>query len=161
MEKINIICVDDQRTVLSSLMTDLESFEQYYTIEECESADEAWELLDEMDSKGELIGLIISDHVMPGKTGVDFLIEVNDDGRFDGTKKMLLTGLATHQDTITAINKANIDQYLEKPYKPEALHDAVKKLTTAFLFEQGIPYQDFTEVLDQQTLLDKMRQSSF
>jgi two-component system chemotaxis response regulator CheY len=87
MDKLNIIYVDDQREVLSTLSKDLEVFEKYFSVEECESADEALELVNELDASGGLIALIISDHIMPGKSGVDFLIEINNDGRFGQTKK--------------------------------------------------------------------------
>ncbi len=64
-----------------------------------------------------MIALIISDHVMPGKTGVELLTDVSKDGRFGFTRKVLLTGQATHTDTINAINSAGIDRYFEKPCK--------------------------------------------
>ncbi len=160
MENINIICVDDQRTVLSTLTSELKPFESYYQIEACESADEALALMDELDQDGEKIALIISDHVMPGKTGVEFLTEVHHDGRFPNTRKILLTGLATHKDTIEAINQAQIDQYLEKPYDKDELIQSVKKWTTQFILKEGIDYKDFTAVLDSETLLKGMRNSS-
>lgn len=161
MENINILCVDDQRTVLTALTTDLEIFEEHYNIEACESAQEAWKLMEKIDTEGGMVALVISDHVMPGKTGVEFLTEINKDGRFRNTKKLLLTGLATQQDTIVAINKAQIDRFFEKPYAAEELISVVKKLMTAFLLEAGIDYQSYTAVLDQEVLLDNMRKSSF
>jgi two-component system chemotaxis response regulator CheY len=157
METINIICVDDQRTVLSALATDMEVFENYFNIECCESAAEALDLMESLDEKGEFLALIISDHVMPEMTGVDFLIKVNNDLRFKATKKMLLTGLATHQETIVAINSAQIDHFLEKPYEPKVLIDMVKNLTTAFILDKGLDYKPFTPILDQMVLLSKMR----
>ncbi|HBH47827.1 MAG TPA: hypothetical protein DDX98_04270 [Bacteroidales bacterium] len=152
MDKLNIIYVDDQREVLSTLSKDLEVFEKYFSVEECESADEALELVNELDASGGLIALIISDHIMPGKSGVDFLIEINNDGRFGQTKKMLLTGQATHQDTITAINQANIEKYIEKPWKSEELIDSVKILLTEYILNAGIDYEKYTPILHQQTL---------
>lgn len=161
METINILCVDDQRTVLSAICTDLEYFEAYFNVEACESAQEALALIEELDQRGEQIALIISDHVMPGKTGVEFLIEINDDPRFSHVRKILLTGLATHQDTIVAINKANIDRFIEKPYNPEVLIGTVKSLLTEYLLEIGLDYTKYAAVLDQELLLSHMRKSTF
>ena len=96
MEKINVICVDDQREVLSAVVQDLTPLEDWLEIEDCESAEEALELIDDLDAKGEHIALIISDHVMPGKSGVELLTELSEDRRFTHTKKVLLTGQATH-----------------------------------------------------------------
>ena len=130
MEKINVICVDDQREVLSAVVQDLTPLEDWLEIEDCESAEEALELIDDLDAKGEHIALIISDHVMPGKSGVELLTEISEDRRFTHTKKVLLTGQATHQDTISAINKARIESYLEKPWKGTELVDCTRRVVT-------------------------------
>lgn len=82
MEKLNLICVDDQREVLSAVLQDLAPLKTWVNIEECESADEALDLLDELDSEGGYIALVISDHVMPGKNGVELLTDVSHDYRF-------------------------------------------------------------------------------
>lgn len=121
MEKLNLICVDDQREVLSAVLQDLAPLKTWVNIEECESADEALDLLDELDSEGGYIALVISDHIMPGKNGVELLTDVSHDYRFLRTKKVLLTGQATHQDTITAINRARIESYIEKPWNASEL----------------------------------------
>lgn len=153
MDKLNIIYVDDQREVLSTLSKDLQVFEKYCAVEECESADEALELVNELDTSGDKLAVLISDHIMPGKNGVEFLTEINHDGRFPITKKMLLTGQATHQDTITAINQAGIDKYVEKPWSSEKLIHSVKVLLTRYIFDAGIDYEPYMPILDQPTML--------
>jgi len=152
MEKINIICVDDEREVLESVVRDLEYFSGLFNIEECESALECLELLEELDANQEYVGVIISDHVMPGKSGVELLTEVEVDHRFLGTKKLLLTGLATQADTIRAINNANLDHFLEKVWDPAELLQTVKELMTEFIVERGIDYDDYIQKLDAPTL---------
>ncbi len=157
MEKLNIICIDDQREVLSTIVKDLDVFESFVSLEECESADEAWEVIDEIDANGDYVAVVISDHVMPGKSGVDFLTELNRDQRFVRTRKMLLTGLATHKDTIYAINQAGIDFYLEKPWSHQVLVQHVKQMLTHFVLETGLEFQDYMPVLDQDTLYQELR----
>ncbi len=157
MSRINIICVDDQRDVLTTVSRDLQPLNNHIDIEECESADETLELIEDLDSEGKHIAVIISDHVMPGKSGVELLKEINEDNRFVNTKKVLLTGLATHQDTITAINQAGIDRYLEKPWHAEELLNNVKELLTAYIMESGLNYEKYMDVLDQPTLLNHLR----
>lgn len=152
MDKINIICVDDEREVLESVSRDLEYFSDLFNIEECESAFECLQLLDELDARQEYVGVIISDHVMPEKSGVELLTEVALDSRFLGTKKLLLTGLATQADTIKAINNAKIDNFLEKVWNPQELLQTVKELLTEFIVEQGLDYEDYIEKLDAPTL---------
>ena len=128
MAKANIICVDDEREVLAALKKDLESLERDYTISECESAAEAWELLEDLFNEDEKVCLIICDHIMPGENGVQFLTRAYEDERFRDVKKVMLTGLATHQETIQAINDAHIHLYMEKPWDAEALLAKVKLL---------------------------------
>lgn len=156
MKKPDIVCVDDQREILAALKRDLAILERYFSIIVCESATEAHQVIEEIDAEGGHLALIICDQVMPGKNGVDFLIDVNEDARFAGTKKILLTGLATHQDTIVAINRAAIDQYVEKPWESEDLLDAIKVLLTRYLVGSGMDYQTFLPVLDQPTLYKEL-----
>ncbi|WP_194435094.1 response regulator [Vibrio fluminensis] len=157
MDKLNVICVDDQREVLSAVLQDLEPLAEWLNIEDCESADEVLALMDELDSEGEYIALLISDHVMPGKTGVELLTEVSQDRRFTHTKKILLTGQATHGDTIQAINSAGINQYFEKPWQVEQLLESVTRLVTEYIFDSGLDYTDYHSYLDQQVVLDNLR----
>ncbi|MGL4602364.1 MAG: hypothetical protein ACRCVE_13020, partial [Plesiomonas sp.] len=76
MERLYLICVDDQREVLSAVVRDLDKLAHWINIEECESAAEAISLIDDLDAEGKQIALVVSDHIMPGKNGVDFLAEL-------------------------------------------------------------------------------------
>ena len=153
MDALFIICIDDQREVLDAISKDLAPFEGLCQIEECESAAEAEELLEEIDAQGDLPAVLISDHVMPEKNGVELLVDVNRDRRFEATKKVLLTGLATHQDTIQAINLAAIDKYIEKPWKVEHLQATVRTLLTEYVLAKGLNYASYRDQLDLPTLL--------
>ncbi len=157
MEKLNLICVDDQREVLSAVLLDLEPLAQWLNIEDCESAGEALALMDELDAEGEMIAMVISDHVMPGKTGVEFLAEISQDSRFVHTRKVLLTGQATHTDTINAINTAGIDRYFEKPWQANQLLDCVRNLVTKYIFDMGLDYTQYHEHLDQSVVFERLR----
>lgn len=158
MDKIYIICVDDQPEVLNSVLEDIGSLEEKFFIEGCESAEEAEELMQEIDAKGNLVGLVISDHVMPNKNGVEFLTEVKESDMYPNLKKILLTGLATHEDTIRAINKAEIDYYFAKPWVKHDLLLKVKHLLTAFILDTGLDYQDYMIYMDQQLLYRRLKE---
>jgi two-component system, chemotaxis family, chemotaxis protein CheY len=160
MEAINIILVEDQREVLQAVSKDLEFFEDAFGIEECESAAEAWDIMKRIHKNGDHVAVVISDHVMPGKSGVDFLIEVENHPDFKGTRKVLLTALATHQDTIQAINKASIDHYVEKPWKSKELIELVKTMLTEFILSKGIDYQPYLRYLNQELLFEKLRKET-
>ena len=128
MNKPNIICVDDQREVLSAIKRELDVLSMDFNIVECESASEAEEVVNELNDEKQTIALIICDHIMPGENGIEFLARINKDDRFKQTKRMLLTGLASQQDTIKAINEAQIHYYLEKPWDSDELVTVVKRL---------------------------------
>ncbi|MGA1196744.1 MAG: response regulator, partial [Candidatus Latescibacterota bacterium] len=131
MMTLHIICVDDQREVLAALQNDLSVLP--FVVEGCESAEEAWEVMEDLDASGKFVALIVCDQVMPDKNGVDFLSEVATDDRFLQTRKMLLSGLATLRDRIRAINESNIDMYIEKPWDVESLLDHICRLVTEFV----------------------------
>ncbi len=159
MSKPNIICIDDQREVLATLRRDLTIFTDVVNILDCESAEEALELIDDIETTGEQVCLFICDHIMPGSSGVDFLIGLTEERRCRGARKLLLTGLATHQDTILAINRAHIDHYIEKPWSTEALQKVVRELATSWLLENGFDHKKFQPIIDSKTLLMIMQQS--
>ena len=151
MDRLFLICVDDQREVLSTVVRDLEALSPLVTVEECESAAECRELMDEIDSDGDRVALVISDHVMPGENGVSLLQSIAEDGRFIHTRKVLLTGLATQQDTINAVNNARIDHYFDKPWQEEDLVKVARALVTEYLFDSGLDTSSRLALLDQET----------
>ncbi len=159
MDKLTIVYVDDQREILSTLSKDLEIFSEYVNLEECESAVEAIEIIEQIDSEGDMVAIIISDHIMPEMSGVEFLSKMHQDSRFKKSKKILLTGQATHQDTIEAINNAKIQRYIEKPWTSEDIHSVVKRQLTNYILEKGIDYKPYMSILDQTTLLEFLQKN--
>ncbi len=153
METINIICVDDQPEVLDSVMRDLRPLTPHVRLEEASSVAECRELAEQIDADGDHVALIISDQVMPEATGVELLRAIAADSRFAKTRKVLLTGQASHADTIEAINDGHIDNYVEKPWQPEKLLAVVKRLLTLYVVDAGLETAPLMPVLDQATLL--------
>ncbi|MBF0197451.1 MAG: response regulator [Planctomycetes bacterium] len=147
-----IICVDDQSEVLESVLRDIEEFEKHFDIQDCDSPADARSVLNDFEQESKPVALIISDHMMPGETGVDFLASVHQDQRFPHVRKLLLTGLATHEDTIRAINEAKLDSYIAKPWKAEKMKNTVKVLLTLAVFDMGLDLGDYSESLDADTI---------
>lgn len=157
MEKINIICVDDQQEVLDSVMRDLRVLSPLVRLEEASGTADCLRLIDQIDAAGDHIAVVISDQVMPGESGTELLAKIASDPRFGKTRKVLLTGQATHADTINAINEGQVDNYVEKPWVPEKLLATVKRLLTLYILESGIDYKPYMSVLDNATLFAKLR----
>lgn len=157
MEKINIICVDDQQEVLDSVMRDLRVLSPLVRLEEASGTADCLRLIDQIDADGDHVAVVISDQVMPGESGTELLAKIASDSRFGKTRKVLLTGQATHADTINAINEGQVDNYVEKPWVPEKLLATVKRLLTLYILESGIDYKPYMSILDSATLFAKLR----
>jgi len=152
MKRINIICVDDERHVLESLTSELSFFSDLFHIEQCESALECLRLLEDLSHQEKLVALVIADDLMPGKTGVELLSEIETDNRFIGTKKLLLTSMIAQEDVIKAVGQARLDDFLEKISVPDELLQTVKELVTQYVVEKGLEFENYTEKLDTKIL---------
>ena len=151
------MCVEDQPEVLSALIKDIDIFSEVFHIVECDSGQDALDELEELDADGAPIALIISDCVMPGMSGVELLKTVVDDGRFATTRKLLLTGQASHQDTIDAINQAHIDSYIAKPWNRDQVIEKIKELVTHFIFDNGMDHTDFVGFTHSDVLFERLK----
>ncbi|OAD23176.1 two-component response regulator, partial [Candidatus Thiomargarita nelsonii] len=69
-----ILCVDDEEMVLNSLEMQLkEQFGDKYIYELAENAEDALEIIEELDEEGTEVLIIVSDWLMPGIKGDEFL----------------------------------------------------------------------------------------
>lgn len=115
-----ILCVDDESIILDSLsFLFRNTFEEKYTSEFAESADEALELIEELLSEEKQVAVIVSDYLMPGMKGDEFLINAHK--LIPNVKKILLTGQADFKAVTNAINSADLYRYISKPWQNEDL----------------------------------------
>lgn len=120
-----ILCIDDERIILNSLKTQISrEFNGEFTIEVAESADEGMEVIEEMVEDGVRVLIIVSDWLMPGMKGDEFLIGVHQ--RFPEIVKVMLTGQAEEQALERAFNEANLYKVIKKPWEKEELIGVIK-----------------------------------
>ena len=125
MSKPVILCVDDERVVLQSLRTQLqEAFGDTYLCEVAEDADEALEVINELNEDSLSIILIVSDWLMPGMNGDEFLIRVHQ--QFPQIITIMLTGQADEAAIKRAQEQANLHSCLFKPWSEEELVETIK-----------------------------------
>ncbi|MDJ0845639.1 response regulator [Crocosphaera sp.] len=125
MAKPVILCVDDEKVILDSLKIQLKKeFQDTYLYEAAESADEALEIIEELQEDDITILVIVSDWLMPGMKGDEFLIEVHK--RFPKIIKIMLTGQADENAVEQAKKYANLHSCLYKPWNSEELIDNIK-----------------------------------
>lgn len=125
MSKPVILCVDDERMVLDSLRMQLSTeFGTSYKYEAAEDAYEALDLIEELDRDRISVIVIISDWLMPGIKGDDFLIRVHE--RFPKVIKIMLTGQADEVAIERAKKQANLHRCLLKPWSEKELLETIK-----------------------------------
>lgn len=125
MSKPIILCVDDEVVVLNSLKIQLKNeFGDAYLYEVAESADEALEIIEEIEDENKAIIVIVSDWLMPGIKGDEFLIRVHQ--QYPNVVKVLLTGQADETAIERAKTQANLHSCLHKPWDGKELVETIK-----------------------------------
>ena len=145
---LTILSLEDEADVRDALERDLEEFWDKIRLEVAEDVDDAWAVIDEIVEDGDELALVLSDHRLPGKSGVDFLVELMKDERFGATRTVLVTGQADQSDTIRALNQAGLDYYIGKPWNPEELRTVVRDQLTEYVLESGVNPLPYVTVLD-------------
>ena len=125
MAKPVILCVDDEKIILDSLKAQLkEKFGNVYMYEGAENADDAMEVINELSEDGCEILVVVSDWLMPGIKGDEFLIALHK--KHPKIIKLMLTGQADEEAIERARKHANLHQCSHKPWTEEELVEAIK-----------------------------------
>ena len=135
-----ILCVDDERLVLTSLKAQLKrGLGPDYIIETAESGEDALEIIDEIETDGAELPLVISDQIMPGCKGDDLLIIIHK--RLPQSLSIMLTGHANADAIGRALNYARLYRYIAKPW------DEVDLILTA---SEAIRSYEQARIIDKQ-----------
>ena len=124
MEKGVLLCVDDEVIVLTALKDQLRrAFGSDFVIDVAESAEEALELLEELSEQGHKVLVIVSDWLMPGMKGDEFLIKAHQ--RFPTVVKIMLSGQAEQSAVDRARREAGLHEFLAKPWNAAELVESI------------------------------------
>lgn len=124
MNNLAILCVDDEIVILDSLKEQLKrNFGNQYIYEVAESAKEAWEVIEELQEDEIKVIVIVSDWLMPGTKGDEFLIQVHQ--KFPNLIKVMLTGQADEAAIQNAKENANLHACLSKPWTEQQLSQII------------------------------------
>jgi CheY-like chemotaxis protein len=119
-----ILCVDDEIVILDTLKEQLKRyFGERYIYEVAETAEEAWEVIAELHDDGINILIIVSDWLMPGIKGDEFLIRVHQ--KFPQVITVMLTGQADEKAIERARQQANLYACLYKPWTAKELYQII------------------------------------
>ncbi len=153
MNELVILCVEDEPTVRSVLVRDASAFSPPFCIEEVEDAAEAREVVAQCSRAGDRIALVLCDHLLPGESGVDFLVALNADPGTRAARKVLVTGQAGHADTIKAVNDAGLDYYIAKPWTRDELQRVVRDQLTDYVIQHADNLLPYVATLDGARLM--------
>lgn len=156
MNRIAIVCVDDEEIILSSLGNQLKrSLGGNYDIELVSSAEEALFLCTELEAGGIPIALVISDQRMPRMAGDEFLIKLH--ATHPKTIKILLTGQADGDSVGNIVNAAALYRYIAKPWDETDLILTVKEALRRYGQEEKLAEQN-TVLKKTNRLLERSNQ---
>lgn len=111
-----LLCIDDEQSVLNSLIIQLrDNLGDQYVYEAAMSADEALDVMEDLKNNNTEILVVVSDYIMPGMKGDELLIKIYN--KYPDIIKIMLTGQATLEGVINAINNAKIYRYIAKPWE--------------------------------------------
>jgi thioredoxin reductase (NADPH) len=120
-EKPVILAVDDELAVLSAVARDLRhEYGEHYRVMRADSGAAALDLVRQLKLRNAPIALFLVDQRMPLMSGVEFLAEAKE--LFPDARRVLLTAYADTEAAISAINDAELNLYLLKPWDPPEEH---------------------------------------
>ncbi len=119
-----ILCVDDEPIILVALKQELRAlFGDRYIYETANNAADALDAIEELQQDEIRVILVISDWLMPGQKGDEFLIEAKSMSPRAGA--ILITGQA-NEEAIAELKQTLEDVVIiRKPWSREALRAAV------------------------------------
>jgi DNA-binding NtrC family response regulator len=113
-----LLLVDDDENLLRGLSRVLR--QEPYRIFTARSVEEAVCVL-----KTQSIGVIVTDELMPGHTGIEFLVWAA--AHYPKVRRIMLTGHPSAEVAIRAINLGMVHQFFTKPCNEEELASAIRK----------------------------------
>ncbi len=155
--RLAVLVLEDEPEVRGALVRDLASLANDVRIEPAGDVEDARAALAEIAADGDVLALVLADHRLPGTTGVDFLVELNQHRDTAEVRKVLVTGQADQDDTIRAVNEAGLVHYVAKPWDPEELTELTREQLTDFVLETGLDPLPHLRALEVERVMPLLR----
>lgn len=144
--KYVILCVDDEKMVLSSIRQQLRSnFGDDLQIEVAESGEEALALIQDLETQNMEVPVMICDQIMPGMRGDKVIMESFK--KNPKTLNVLLTGQADATDVGNIINQSSLFRYISKPWDETDLTLTIREALRSY--QQDKTLEEQNEILTQ------------
>lgn len=150
MTKPAILTVDDDTAVLQAVARDLRrQYGENFRIVRADSGPAALDAAQQLKLRNQPIALFLADQRMPQMAGVEFLEQAIS--IFPAAKRVLLTAYADTNAAIRAINAAQLDYYLLKPWDPpeEKLYPVLSDLLDDWQANYRPPFEGIRIISDR------------
>ncbi len=117
MERHSILIVDDEPNIRSSLTRLFHK--EGYDILLAENSEDAFHILEK-----HTISVVLSDYLMPGQTGVEFLENVKK--KYPEAVRIVLSGRADMNAIMNAVNQNVVSHFLLKPWDSDVLRSTIR-----------------------------------
>ena len=149
-----VLYVDDEEQALKYFQ---KAFRTAFPVLTATSVEQALSVLEAEHAR---IAIVLSDHRMPGRTGVELLTEVKQ--RWPHITRILVTAYADMESAIAAVNSGEVYKYLSKPIDIAAtkvlLVDAMRTFTDARDREAASAAKD--EAIERMIVVDRVQSLS-
>lgn len=115
VEDMNVLVIDDEEKICSLIRVFLETSFNFNSIVVATSIVQANQKLINQE-----FDLLITDHVLPGKLGIDFVKNLRQSMRFGKIRVVLISGYLQQEDVLNAIG-AGVKNVLVKPFTRQQL----------------------------------------
>lgn len=120
VERASVLVIDDDEQIRGLIVSLLRPMG--HVVAQAGSVEEALEKIAQATPD-----LILVDMQLPGRTGFDILTEIRADPRTRLVPVVMITGAATHETKLKAI-QAGVTDFIAKPFSPEELAARVRAL---------------------------------
>ncbi len=124
MKSEAILCVDDEAIILMAMKRELKAhFKDRFRFETALDAAEGLKIIDDLSEDGVSVILVISDWLMPGMKGDEFLMTIRS--LYPDIRTIMVTGHADPQSIERTITEAGAFEVLQKPWNRNDLIEAI------------------------------------
>lgn len=116
---VTVLAVDDEPEILSALSIYLGETMPELTLLTAESAAQALTILKSRD-----VDVLVSDHRMPGMSGLDLLRQAR--AMHPAMGRILITAYPDLDLAMKALHEARIDRFITKPIEPRAFRETLR-----------------------------------
>ncbi len=124
-----VLFVDDEPNILKAIRRLFRG--ESLTLHTVDSGEAALEIMDKFPAH-----VIVSDHRMPGMSGVDLLARVRE--RWPDVIRILVTGNSEMSIAVEAVNRGEIFRLLTKPWSDDEIRSTVKEALDLYLLKGEI-----------------------